>query len=102
MVMGGAVPKRGNPMSYVIVLDIHKRETQAYIAAESGILRTETRFRTLCSSFRRVLSKYPDGDVIIESVVFHRQVAAWLKELGYTMHVMHTGRIPKLWCKSAV
>ena len=82
-------------MRYVIALDIHKRETQAYIVDEAGKLCAEKRFRTLRASFRRVLSKYPEGDAIIESVGFHRPVAAWLKELGYTVHLAHTGRIPK-------
>ena len=82
-------------MRYVIALDIHKRETQAYIVDEAEKLCAEKRFRTLRASFRRVLSKYPEGDAIIESVGFHRPVAAWLKELGYTVHLAHTGRIPK-------
>ena len=82
-------------MSCVIEFDMHKRETQAYIVDESGKLCAKKRFRTLHSLFRRVLSKYPDGDVIIESVCFDRPVERWFKDLGYTVQLAHTGRIPK-------
>ena len=95
------MPKRGNHRSCVISFGMHKRETQAYIVDESGKLCAEKRFRTLHSLYRRVLSKCPDGDVIIESVCFHRPVERWLQELGYKVQLVHTGRIPKPGYKSA-
>ncbi len=95
MVMGrGSIAKARTP-HVVRNCPRHPQARDPGLLDEAGELCAEKRFRTLRSSFRRALAKYPEGDAIIESVGFHRPVAGWLKELGYTVHLAHTGRIPK-------
>lgn len=78
-------------MAYTIGLDVHKRETQVCVADEMGKVVAEKRIRTLRHSYRRALEAFPESDVIIESVGFHRPVAAWLDQQGHRVHVAHVG-----------
>lgn len=79
---------------HVVALDIHKRETQACITNQRGTILKETRFPTTRPAYEKNLSDYA-GHAIIETVGIHRIVALWLQELGFTVHLANTSRIPR-------
>jgi hypothetical protein len=55
-------------MRYTIILDVHKRETQACIADEDGEVVAEKRFRTSERSYRRALKMYGEGSLVSSRV----------------------------------
>lgn len=81
-------------MSYTIALDVHKRETQACIADETGH-EVQKRFRTSPKSFQRALGKYGPCPVVLECVGFYRPITSWLEDMGMEVHVANVARIPK-------
>lgn len=80
---------------HTIGLDIHKRETQAYVTDEDGNLVAEKRFRTRQASFRQALREFGPSTTIIESVGFHRPVAKWLTVQGHNVVLAHVGDLRK-------
>lgn len=82
-------------MRYIVALDIHKRETQACVTDLKGKAVKQARFDTTPEAFRAALSKYHDGHAIIDTVGIYRPVSKWLKDMGFTVHLANTSRIPK-------
>src|SRR5437773_5051182 len=77
-------------------IDVHKRESQIYLLAESGEV-IERRIRTEPERFAAVLGARPRARILIEASTDSEWVARCLEALGHEVIVASRSRLMSSW-----